>query len=67
MVSMEIEVVIGRQAGIGLSHLLLQFEGSELLLVVLMQFLRDCQEVERVCFARYLNQGCRVIALLGNY
>ena len=62
---MEIEVVNGRQAGIG--YLIRRLEGLELLLVVLMQCLRDCGEVKRVCFTRYLNQGCRVIALLLHY
>ena len=62
---MEIEVVNGRQAGIG--YLIRRFEGLELLLVVLMQYLRDCGEVKRVYFTRYVNQGCRVIALLVHY
>ena len=62
---MEIEVVNGRQAGIG--YLIRRFEGLELLLVVLMQYLRDCGEVKRVYFTGYVNQGCRVIALLVHY
>ena len=60
------EVVIGRLAGIGLSHLLQRFEGLGLLLVVLKQYLTGCAEAERVCFGRYLIRGCRVTALLGS-